>query len=276
MIYINGVPANIEYFPDGTSRIRNVTDVSSNEITWQYENDAELFQVFALVNHVKKTCPVENITLYIPYIPNARMDRVKAADEVFTLKYFADIINLLGLKNIKALDVHSNVSLALINNIENIAPKTYVDYCINKIKEENPGKEIAIYFPDEGAGKRYGELFPGYQTCFGIKKRDWRSGQIKGLDVYGIDEENNLKDKVVLMVDDICSFGGTFYYSADKLKELGAAAIYSYTSHTELNLLDEEKGTFIKHLKSGVVKKHFTTNSLYNAESDYVEVVNCL
>ena len=35
----------------------------------------------------------------------------------------------------------------------------------------------------------------------------------------------------VLIVDDLCSRGGTFYHSAKKLKELGAKEIYLYISH---------------------------------------------
>ena len=51
----------------------------------------------------------------------------------------------------------------------------------------------------------------------GDKKRDWATGKILGLDVTGYPP----KGGKVLMIDDICSYGGTMFYSAKKLKELG-------------------------------------------------------
>ena len=64
------------------------------------------------------------------------------------------------------------------------------------------------------------------------------------------------------------------YYSALKLKELGAKDIYAYATHTELSVLDENKGTLIKLLNDGTVKKLFTTDSIYNGNHKKIEVVD--
>ncbi|MBQ5849724.1 MAG: ribose-phosphate pyrophosphokinase [Lachnospiraceae bacterium] len=276
MIYSNSQKANIEFFPDGTVRIKNMTNVSQNKVTWQYENDVELFQIYSLVRHIQKKCKNENIELYIPYLPNARMDRVKSDDEVFTLKYFAEIINSLGLKNVSILDAHSNVSLGVIDNVKNIVPQKYIFDCLQKVKSQMNCDNLVIYFPDEGASKRYADLLQGYQTCFGIKKRDWATGEIKGLSVFGLDSADALRGKAVLMIDDICSYGGTFFYSSKALKELGAEEIYSYTTHTEQSIFDSDRGVYLKALETGMVKKHYTTNSIFNRESDYIEVIDCI
>ena len=41
---------------------------------------------------------------------------------------------------------------------------------------------------------------------FLLKKRDWKTGKILGIDIAGYDD---LKGKNILMVDDICAYGGT-------------------------------------------------------------------
>ena len=46
----------------------------------------------------------------MPYIPNARKDRAHREKDVFTLKYFANIINSLNFDNVYVLNPHSNVS----------------------------------------------------------------------------------------------------------------------------------------------------------------------
>ena len=77
----------------------------------------------------------------------------------------------------------------------------------------------------------------------------------------------------VLMVDDIIAYGGSLYYSAKELKRIGANNIYAYATHTENSILDPEKGTLIKLLEDGTVKRLFTTDSLFTGEHDKIEVM---
>ena len=71
---------------------------------------------------------------------------------------------------------------------------------IEKIENET-GKKPLMFYPDEGAGKRYSGMIP-LPYCFGIKKRDWKTGQILGLDVAG--DIDSIAGKNILIVDDIC------------------------------------------------------------------------
>ena len=97
--------------------------------------------------------------------------------------------------------------------------------------------------------------------------RDWETGEIKGLDLSG--EIDQLSGKDILIVDDICSKGGTFYHSALKLKELGAANIYLYVTHCENSIYD---GELLKN--NGLIEKIYTTDSiLTNTESPKIELV---
>lgn len=102
----------------------------------------------------------------MPYIPNARKDRAHREKDVFTLKYFANIINSLNFDNVYVLDPHSNVSEALINNIRIITP----DKNINKVLEELDDS-IVMFYPDEGAVKRYADSF-NKEFVYGMKVRN--------------------------------------------------------------------------------------------------------
>ena len=118
MIFVDDRKIDFTSFPDGTSSIRIAPKLdftffamgkSAYFIRWMYDNDAECMQLWYLVKHLKSA---GNPLLYLemPYIPNARMDRVKNRDEVFTLKWFAEFINSLGFESVKVLDPHSNVA----------------------------------------------------------------------------------------------------------------------------------------------------------------------
>ena len=75
-----------------------------------------------------------------------------------------------------------------------------------------------------------------------------------------------VKDRKILIMDDISSRGGTFYFSARKLKELGAKEIYLYISHCENTILEGEV------LTCGLIEKVFTTNSIFTKKHERVEV----
>ena len=83
---------------------------------------------------------------------------------------------------------------------------------------------------------------------------------------------DDFKGKTVLMIDDIISYGGSLYYSALKLKELGVGKIYAYATHTENSVLDPEKGTLIKLLRNGTIEKLYTTNSIYTGNEEKIEI----
>lgn len=265
MIQVNGNAFKTEYFPDGTQRLKADCKGGALEITWKYGDDSELFTVISIANNYKERG--YKVALNLPYIPNARMDRVKSEEEVFTLKIFCNLINQIGFEKVTVLDAHSNVSLALIDRVQQMDIKAVIKKAaLNKLP-----KDIILYFPDEGSQKRYVDFFPEYRYICGMKKRDWATGQIKGLDV--MDNGVDLEGKTVLMIDDIVSYGGTLYYSALKLKELGATKIYAYATHTENSILDEDRGTLKKILDDGTVEKLFTTDSLFIGSHKAIEVL---
>lgn len=266
MIKVDGKLFDIGSFPDGTMLIHYkpgiVQKIHGVGIRWQYENDSELLALFYLVKHLQSN-GVHTIHLSMPYIPNARMDRVKDSEDVFTLKYFAELLNSLNLTSVEVLDPHSSVSEALINNLYVRTPERYITETLVSIEEEC-GRDIAIFYPDSGAMKRYSGMCK-FPYAFGIKNRDWKTGEILGLDVAGAVDQ--IAGKNILIIDDICSRGGTFYHSAKKLKELGAKDIYLYVSHCENTILEGEL------LKGDLIKKVYTTDSIFTKSHEKVEVL---
>lgn len=276
MIRVNGEIVEISSFPDGTILMKQGDDGKTRaNIEWYYENDRELVALIYLTKHLRRL-NYECIDLYMPYIPNARQDRVKNRNDIFTLKYFAEILNSLNFNTVTVFDPHSTVSEALINNISVFTPKSYIHDVIRKLDVRTYEKEsclsftpekiysLTMFYPDEGAMKRYAGMV-NLPYAFGIKKRNWETGQIEGLDVAGAVDEICGRD--ILIVDDICSKGGTFYHSAKKLKELGANNIYLYISHCENTILEGEL------LKGDLIKKVYTTNSIFTKSHEKIEVL---
>lgn len=258
MIRINNKKVDINHFPDGTLLLKEAIRDNGNdknaeiEIKWNYENNEELIALCFLTKHIK-TAGYRNLILNMPYIPNARQDRVKNQEDVFTLKYFAEMINRLGFAEVRVLDAHSNVSLALLDRVKLDTPQRYIEQVIDEIVK-NTGKKPLMFYPDEGAGKRYSGM-AALPYCFGIKNRDWNTGELEGLSVAG--ETAQIAGSDVLIVDDICSYGGTFIRSAQALTALGAAGIDLFVSHCEENAL---KG---KLMECDLIRQIYTTDSIF-------------
>lgn len=257
MIKVGNVEIKQGQFPDGTLLMKfdpngDEFDTRGNILVeWYYENDAELFSLICVKRHLDRVYSYSDVVLEMPYIPHARMDRVKSDEDVFTLKYFCEVINSLNFKVVHVRDAHSNVSLALLNNVEEMPITNYVLDAIFEAQAD------VLFFPDEGAMKRY---FGGFDIpyAFGMKKRDWKTGQIQGLDIINAEA---VKDKNVLIVDDICSRGGTFYHSAKALKAAGAKSVSLYVAHCEKTIILGEMAS-----TDGLVDHVYTTKSIFPEE----------
>lgn len=265
MISVNNQPIDFTSFPDGTTSFRYEPkeDGSGFTIEWRYDNDKECILLWYLTKHIRQCYLNANIVLILPYIPNARMDRVKNKDEVFTLKYFTEIINILHFNEVYVCDPHSNVSTALLDRVKVTGVTDNISKVL-RILNEDQKKDIIICYPDDGAAKRYSEQLD-MEHVFCIKYRDWRTGSIKKLELTSAE---SVKDRNVLIVDDICSRGGTFTFTAKALKEAGAKDVFLYVTHCENTI---EKGSV---LTDGLISRLFTTNSIYRGSHPNITVLS--
>lgn len=251
MIHVNGKLIEQHHFGAGELNIKLEPIEGNVDITWNYEHDGELFTI-ACIRHyyVDKRC-----FLTMPYLPHARMDRVKNPEDVFTLQTFASFINSLVFEKVRVLDAHSNVGIALIHRCENMSPKEYIQKVIDKLGYNKYC--LCLFFPDEGAQKRYGEMFPEYRQAFGIKKRNWETKKIEGYMIVG---QEHITNSHVLIIDDICSYGNTFIKAAEAVNEAGAEGVSLYVTHCEECI---NKGNVFS---SNLFDNVFTTDSLIRSD----------
>lgn len=101
------------------------------------------------------------------------------------------------------------------------------------------------------------------EYVFCIKHRDWRTGKIERLELT---EPEKVNGRNILIVDDICSRGGTFTHTAKALKEAGAEEVMLYVTHCENTIL---KGTV---LTDGLISRVFTTDSILRVDHEKISI----
>lgn len=257
-------------FPDGTSQVYKVQEITKNyrncteaEIIWQFENEAELMHVAELSDLLDSYIgyPRPFKILNIPFLPYGRQDKPISNSTTFAQRTFTKLIDAMEFDRVISFDVHG------VCAIKNLHKLSAVPIITNIFKDN--GYDI-VALPDGGAAERY--YIEDVPSVHAIKERDPRTGKI--VDYYLQNEYKNakgelieveLKDKKVLIVDDLIDGGATFIELSKLLKEQGVKSISLYTSH----------GIFSKgkdHLIEAGITTFYYTNSLTKNE-DGIKVV---
>ena len=207
-----------------------------------------------LLNYEKE---ISSIRLFIPYLPFARQDRECAEGDPFSLAVFSDILNRCKFSRITVLDVHSEVAFDYIDNLENITFKRSVSFNIPSFDN------YIIISPDKGSRNRCNDFLhvnSKNEIINFSKVRDPKTGKLSGFECETMD----FKGKDCIIIDDICSKGGTFMGIAKILKERNAGKVILVVSHYE-GIADEN------YLKSSGIDMVYKTNSMNDYESDFVK-----
>jgi ribose-phosphate pyrophosphokinase len=237
MIKLNSQLIEFKSFPNGEALIdgEQLSKIVlppiglNNLISFKYENDGDLFKLFLIKSYLDDQHAKTD--LVITYMPYSRMDRVEG-NSVFTLKYATNFINTMNFNTISVVEPHSDVTMALLNRSKAIYPTILMlDEVLEKITFDK--ERDYLCFPDQGAQKRYGKKRGDYRQLVGFKERNFGTGKIEKLKMIGDVEGKNFK---VLIVDDLCSYGNTFFRSAKALRDAGASKVYLLVTCRECHL----------------------------------------
>ncbi len=220
MIKLNGNELKIEKFPNYETKIKDFEELvqSTNLIELRYWDDNDLFYLWLVKKRLDELSG--HVDLIIQYMPYSRMDR-KISGDLFALKYVAEMINYLNFNSVTIVEPHSNITLNLIKNSRAIYS---VLGWLNEIKANYQIDKVVL--PDKGAAKRYDIK----NALVFDKVRDPKTGKILEMKL----SKGKVKpgDKL-LIIDDLCSKGGTFAWSSQILKDMGAAEVYLAVAHCE-------------------------------------------
>lgn len=281
MLKINGVEISNNVYPNGESAIigneileayresSNTKYRQYNEIELIYEDDSDLMRLMFIKKFLDDNTDAD-IYLRMKYIPYSRMDRVEG-NSVFTLKYFCEFINNLNFKVIFITEAHSEVSLALLNNVVHKSTSLMLLEIAMEELDFDVNKDY-IYYPDATSNRRYSKHINIKNELIGLKKRNFETGKLESLNIVGDIPKEDVKDSKVIMIDDLCSFGGTFAWGSEKLQELGFKPenIYLVVGHCENSIFNG------KLLRDEVrpIKTVFTTNSMLRDEELEKEAID--
>ena len=217
-------------FPDGEIACKIDEDIRGRDVyliqpTCPPVND-NLMQLLVMIDSCKRAS-AERVTAVIPYFGYARQDRKDEGRVPITAKLVANIITRAGADRVLTMDLHA----AQIQGFFDVpVDHLYAAPVLNEhfLALNIPQDELVIASPDEGSIKRA----LGHVKRLGgevaiIDKRRTSAEETVQANVIGAP----VKDKIVLMFDDMISTAGSICGAAKVLKAQGAREIHVATTH---------------------------------------------
>ena len=210
----------------------------------------------------------DRITLVIPCYPYSRQHKAKGR-EGLTASRIGKIFESLGVNHIITLDIHSRDIMNAFNKmrLENLHASFQITQTLTKL-DGILTDDFVVVSPDTGAvdrNKFYASALKKplaliyKERDYSVVTKDASSSNISQTRLLG-----SVKDKTVLMADDLLGTGGTLIKGMRLLKENGARRIICAIS------LPLFSGNAISHFdeayKEGLFYRIIGTNAVYQEE----------
>lgn len=249
--------AHLEDFPDGESFVKLEVDVRGRDCfvvqsTSPPVND-NLMQLLIFIDCLRRAS-ANRITAVIPYFGYARQDRKSEGRTPITAKMLANLITAAGAHRVVTLDLHADQIQGFFDiPVDHLTGFPLIAREVKKLGLEN----TVIVSPDVGNLKTANK----YATALGgeiaiIDKRRRSGDTVEMTNVIG-----DVKDKNVLLFDDMITTGGTLASAARLVRKFGAKSVYAGATHGIF------AGPCIQRLLEADFKRIWVTDSVPERES---------
>ena len=217
-----------------------------------------LMELFILTDAIKRGS-AKSVNLVIPYYGYQRQDRKDYSRAPISAAVVARFIETLNVNRVMIFDLHAGQISGFFSNncpVDNLYAEPYF---IKYINEKIDG-DFVFVAPDAGAMKtnyRVANKF-GVSTCSIFKNRT--NGIIDHMMLIG-----DVRDKNVIMIDDMIDTGGTICKAAALLKEHGAKSINIFVTHGLFS------GDALKNIAESEIDMVVVTNTVPNSSDIFSE-----
>ena len=246
------IPAETTIFPDGESKL-TLKKIPKKGLIVVVQStsppvDTNLLQLLSMISQARRFS--SKIYAIIPYMGYARQDRSFLNGEIITISVVAKMLKIAGAKKIIVVDIHSKIALKHFKiKTENVSAIPKLVNYFKKIKLKNP----LVVSPDIGGSVRAKEFAKQFNTDFiSLKKhRNRKTGKVSIQS-----SKINVKNRDLILVDDMISSGGSIIKATQFLKKQGAERIFVACSHAIL--IDDAE----KKIRKAGVKEIISTNTI--------------
>ena len=210
---------------------------------------AEHIWELLLIIDAAKRASAHSITVVMPYYGYARQDRKSKGRVSIGARVLADVLTRVGATRVITMDLHAGQIQGFYDiPVDNLSASIVFIPHLQKLGL----KDLVVVAPDSGGTKRARDYARWLKAELAmIEKFRSAPNVIESMQLIG-----DVKNKNVIIVDDIVDTAGTLCRAADLLKEKGALSIYAAITHPLLS------GNAIEKIEKSAIDKLFITNTI--------------
>lgn len=217
----------IETFPDGEIGAQILESVRGRDV-FVLQSIARrpsfyLMELLILVDALKRSS-ARSINVVISYFGYARQDRRGKGREPVTAKLVANLLEKAGVTRVLTMDLHTEQIQGFFDiPLDNLYARPVLLEAVKKLKLDN----CVVVTPDIGSirlARSYAEALKVDLAI--VDKRRVNSKQVEMSALIG-----DVEGRDVLLVDDMCSTGGTLKTASFVCRNAGAKRVFAAVTH---------------------------------------------
>lgn len=244
--------ALVTTFSDGEIRVRIEENVRGMDVfviqSCSDPVNKHIMELLIILDALKRSS-ARRVTAVIPYYGYARQDRKDQPRVPVSAKLLADLITTAGANKVLTMDLHAGQIQGFFNiPVDHLyATPILLEY----IKSMNL-KDVVCVSPDAGGVERTRAFAKRLNASLAIiDKRREVPNQAKVMNIVG-----DVKDRDVLLLDDMIDTAGTIVQAAQACVDEGARRVLAGCTHAVLS------GPALKRVNDSVIDELIVTNSL--------------
>ncbi len=249
----------ISIFSDGEIRVRIPVSMRDQHVfiiqpTAPRVNDS-IMELLLMIDAAKRSSANE-ISAIIPYFGYSRQDRREMPRVPISSSLVAHMIANAGATQIFTIDIHSQQQQGFVRiPWDNL----YGSYALIPVIKSRKLKNLVVASPDKGGllqATGYAKLLNAEGVALVYKERDVNvNNKSETLAMIG-----EVKDKNVLIVDDMIDTGGTISNAAKFIKQQGARSVILAAAHGIFS------GSALENVTVSAIDEVFVTDSIMQRE----------
>lgn len=252
-----------EFFADGEFEVGFEESIRGAEVYLvqsTFPSADNLMELLLMVDAAKRAS-ARTIVAVIPYFGWARQDRKDKPRVSIAAKLVADLLTAAGIDRLITMDLHADQIQGFFDvPVDHLyASSIFIPYI-----ESLHLKDLVMASPDVGGAKRANSYAKYFDVPLVLcHKQRAKANVVANMTVIG-----EVKDKNVILVDDIVDTAGTITKAADLLMAQGAKSVRALCSHPVMSDPATERVN-----ASGLTEIIFTNSIPYKHEDSKATVL---
>ena len=241
---------------DDNIRGRNVFIVQST-----FPPMENIFELLMMIDAARRAS-AKSIVAVIPYFGFARQDRKDRPRVSITAKMIANLLQAAGVNRIITIDLHADQIQGFFDvPVDHLYASSIFIHYLRRLDLKN----LTMASPDTGGTRRAATYAKAMHTDFVIcYKQRTKPNQIAKMALVG-----DVKDRDVVLVDDIIDTAGSITRAAQLIMDNGARSVRAFCTHPVFS------GEAYERIKSSAFKEVVVTDTIpLKEEMDKITVLS--